>query len=219
MMSSFVFGLFAIGIGLAVAFRGLTLFKVILPIWAFFIGLWAGAAGVAALFGGSLFSSVLGLVAGFVVGIGFAAVSYFAYGLAVAIFGASIGYALGQGFMALFGLEGGFLAFMLAMTLAVVFGVGFMTLRMPRLIVVVLTSLAGSIATIAGIFAMFGVMSIAAVSLGTTKVMVTNSAFWTFVWLALAAGGVYAQYQNEKKKEAWMKDFMIEDYMEAPATK
>lgn len=218
-MSSFVFGLFAIGIGLAIAFRGLSLFKVLLPIWGFFIGMWAGAAGVAALFGGSLFSSVLGLVVGFVVGIGFAAVSYFAYSLAIVIFGVSIGYALAQGFMALFGLDGGILAFMLGVVMAAVFGMAFMTLRIPRFVIVFLTSLAGAMAAIAGLFVLFGVLQIPAVSLGTTKVLVTNSAFWTVMWLFLAGAGFFAQYGNEKKKEAWMKDFMIEDYMEAPASK
>jgi len=218
-MSSFVFGLFAIGIGLAIAFRGLSLFKVLLPIWGFFIGMWAGGMGVAALFGGSLFSSVLGLVVGFVVGIGFAAVSYFAYSLAIVIFGVSIGYALAQGFMALFGLDGGVLAFMLGLVMAAVFGMAFMTLRIPRFVIVFLTSLAGAMAAIAGLFVLFGVLQIPAVSLGTTKVLVTNSAFWTVMWLFLAGAGFFAQYGNEKKKEAWMKDFMIEDYMEAPATK
>lgn len=218
-MSSFVFGLFAIGIGLTIAFRGLSLFKVLLPIWAFFIGLWAGGMGVAALFGGSLFSSVLGLVVGFVVGIGFAAVSYFAYSLAIVIFGVSIGYALAQGFMALFGLDGGILAFMLGIVMAAVFGVAFMTLRIPRFVIVFLTSLAGAMAAIAGLFVLFGVLQIPAVSLGATKVMVTNSAFWTIMWLFLAGAGFFAQYGNEKKKEVWMKDFMIEDYMEAPKIK
>lgn len=219
MFSSLVFGLFAIAIGLAITYRGLSMFKVLLPIWAFFIGLWAGAAGVAALFGGSLFSSVLGLVVGFFVGLGFAAVSYFAFGLAVIIFGMSLGYSLGQGFMGLFGMSDGFLAFIIGLVIAVVFGLAFMTLRMPRFVVVFLTSLAGSMAVIAGTFVLFGVLDMPVVSLGATRLVVTNSAFWTMMWLLLAGTGFFAQYANEKKKEAWMKEFLIEDYIEVPVSK
>ena len=42
-IEAIIVGLLAIGIGLAWAFYGLKLFTILLPIWAFFFGLIAGA--------------------------------------------------------------------------------------------------------------------------------------------------------------------------------
>ena len=42
-LEGIIVGLLAIGIGLAWAFYGLKLFMILLPIWAFFFGLVAGA--------------------------------------------------------------------------------------------------------------------------------------------------------------------------------
>ena len=50
-IEAIVIGLLAIGIGLAWAFYGLKLFTILLPIWAFFFGLIAGAQWSQDVFG------------------------------------------------------------------------------------------------------------------------------------------------------------------------
>lgn len=212
MFFNLFFGLFAIGIGLAIAFRGLTMFKVLLPFWAFFVGLSMGGAAVSALLGGSMFVSLLGIGVGLVLGLIFAAFSYFAFGFAVMILGASLGWQLGVGFMSLFGLGDGFLAFVVGLLMAVIMAVAFMAWRMPRILVVALTAMVGSITTISGALILFGVVNVPSVSVAATSAAVSNSAIWTAVWLGLTVAGIVAQFQNEKKKEALFNDFIVAEY-------
>lgn len=212
MFFNLFFGLFAIGIGLAIAFRGLTMFKVLLPFWAFFVGLSMGGAAVSALLGGSMFVSLLGIGVGLVLGLIFAAFSYFAFGFAVMILGASLGWQLGVGFMSLFGLGDGFLAFVVGLLMAVIMAVAFMAWRMPRILVVALTAMVGSITTMSGALILFGVVNVPSVSVVATSAAVANSAIWTAVWLGLTVAGIVAQFQNEKKKEALFNDFIVAEY-------
>lgn len=212
MLFNLFFGLFAIGIGLAIAFRGLTMFKVLLPFWGFFVGLSMGGAAIAALFGGGAFSTLLGVGVGIALGLVFAAVSYFAFGFAVLLLGASLGWQLGVGFMALFGLQDGFLAFVVGMTMSVIMAMAFLVWRMPRILVMAFTAMVGAIATISGTMILFGVLDVPSVSMEATKVLVSSSALWTATWLGLTVAGIVAQYQNEKKKEALFNDFLLEDY-------
>lgn len=212
MFFNLFFGLFAIGIGLAIAFRGLTMFKVLLPFWAFLVGLSMGGAAVSALLGGSMFVSLLGIGVGLVLGLIFAAFSYFAFGFAVMILGTSLGWQLGVGFMSLFGLDNGFLAFVVGLLMAVIMAVAFMAWRMPRILVVALTAMVGSITTISGALILFGVVNVPSVSVAATSAAVANSAIWTAVWLGLTVAGIVAQFQNEKKKEALFNDFIVAEY-------
>lgn len=212
MIFHLMFGLFAIGLGLAVAFRGLSLFKVLLPFWAFFTGLSMGGAAVAALLGGNLFASMIGVVVGLVLGLVFAAFSYFAFGFAVMILGASLGWQLGVGFMGLFGLGSGILAFVAGLVLAIVMGISFMLWRMPRALVIVFTAMVGAITVISGTMVLFGVLSIQQAGIPVASEVISESTLWTAFWLALAMLGVVTQYQNEAKKEMLFKDFIIDDY-------
>ena len=94
---SFIIGLLAIAIGLALLFAGYRLLWVLLPIWGFFAGLWLGITGLQAIFGTGFLAGVSGLVVGFVLGIVFAVLSYLFYIVGVAILGATIGYSLTVG--------------------------------------------------------------------------------------------------------------------------
>ena len=56
-LEQIIVGLLAIGIGLAWAFYGLKLFTILLPIWAFFFGLIAGAQWSVDIFGQGFFAT------------------------------------------------------------------------------------------------------------------------------------------------------------------
>src|SRR6476660_7505406 len=78
-----IIGLLAIGIGLAWAFYGLKLFTILLPLWAFFFGLVAGAQWGADIFGQGFFATVLSWGIGLVFGLVLAAISFFWYYAAI----------------------------------------------------------------------------------------------------------------------------------------
>jgi hypothetical protein len=102
-----IIGLLAIGVGLAWAFYGLKLFTILLPLWAFFFGLVAGAQWGQDVFGQGFFTTVLSWIIGLVVGIVLAAISFFWYYAAIVILGGAVGYALGVGFFDWLGLGTG----------------------------------------------------------------------------------------------------------------
>ena len=106
-LEGIIVGLLAIVIGLAWAFYGLKLFTILLPIWAFFFGLLAGAQWGQDIFGQGFFATVLSWGIGLVFGIVLAAISYFWYYAAIVILGGAVGYALGVGFFEYFGFETG----------------------------------------------------------------------------------------------------------------
>ena len=104
-------GLIALGIGLLFAFYGYRLFLILLPIWGFFAGFVLGAGAMTALFGEGFLVTVTSWVAGLIVGVLFAVLSYLYYWFAVVFVGAWLGYTAGIGLMTLLGIGDGFLAF------------------------------------------------------------------------------------------------------------
>ena len=92
-------GLFAIAIGGAWAFYGLSAFTILLPIWAFAFGFLMGAQFSQDIFGQGFLSSVFSWGVGFVFGLVLAVVSWFWYYAAVTIAAGALGYAFGVGIL------------------------------------------------------------------------------------------------------------------------
>src|SRR4029078_9002030 len=114
-----IIGLLAIGIGLAWAFYALKLFTILLPLWAFFFGLLAGAQWGADVFGEGFFATVLSWGIGLIFGIVLAAISFFWYYAAIVILGGAVGYALGVGFFNWLGFDTGFLIMVIGLIVRV----------------------------------------------------------------------------------------------------
>ncbi|HWV22917.1 MAG TPA: hypothetical protein VNZ58_01900 [Thermomicrobiales bacterium] len=70
-------GLFLIVFGLVIAFVGLQMFVVMLPLLGLVSGFYVGAAAVAAIFGDGFLSTVTGWMVGIVVGIIFATLAWY----------------------------------------------------------------------------------------------------------------------------------------------
>lgn len=208
MFTVLLFSVLAILIGLTFTFMGYRFFRLLLPFWAFFAGLMFGLQMFDAIGSGGFLATSMGLVIGFIIGLVFAAISYFAYSFAIIIYGASLGYALGQGFMLLIGLNPGFLPWLVGIIVAFVFVVMFMALRMPTFFVVFGTALGGSLAVIMGLFVLFGQVPAELASLRLTRVMISDSFIWVLAWLVLAGFGSVVQYSMEKQIDL-MKKYMI----------
>ena len=97
-LEGILIGLLAIGIGLAWAFYGLKLFTILLPLWAFFFGLVAGAQWGVDVFGRASSRPSCRGASALVFGLVLAAISFFWYYAAIVILGGAVGYALGVGF-------------------------------------------------------------------------------------------------------------------------
>jgi hypothetical protein len=188
-------GLLALAIGLGFAFYGFRLFLILLPIWGFFVGFLLGANGVAALFGDAFLATALGWVTGFLLGILFAVLSYLYYWLAVILLGGALGYQLTLGFLQWINPDfDGFVAFLLALAVGAIFAVGFAVLRMPAVLVIVATAIAGAGAAVAGVIVALGLVKETSLESGIWGVYQTDDlgVIWLIAAIALAfAGGVY----------------------------
>ena len=217
-----LFSSLSILIGLAFMLFGYRFFRILLPIWAFFAGLFFGISGFDALMGGGFLATSMGLIAGFFVGLFFAIIAYFAYAFAVILFGASLGFAIGQGALLLLGFHEGFITWLTGIALAIVFIMLFAKFRMPRLIIVIATAFGGAMAVITGIFVLFGQLPPDAILLGLSRLMIGNSFIWMLLWIAAGAFGTAVQYATEKQVELmqayeWEKMFGKQEGM--PSTK
>src|SRR6476620_9029170 len=158
-----IVGLLAIAIGLAWAFYGLKLFTILLPIWAFFFGLVAGAQGGVDVFGQGFFSSVLSWGIGLVLGLVLAAISFFWYYAAIVILGGAVGYALGVGVFDYFGMGTGPIIVIIGLVLGV-----------PVLLVMVFSAFSGAAAVVNGVLLFLGQIKLEGLNQGIFGALFTN---------------------------------------------
>lgn len=202
MIETLIFSLLSIIVGLCFCFAGWSYFRLLFPIWGFVIGLMGGVQFMIALTGSAGFLvTAMGLVIGLIIGTVFALLSTFVYKLAVILFGASVGYALGAGIWTLLGLNTPFLAVITGL-LGGFFMIGlFVSAQMPKRIMIILTGLAGSMAVITGILALFGQVPPSDLGLSLINPYVQNSFFWFIIWAVLGGLGIFAQHQAAREEE------------------
>jgi hypothetical protein len=186
--------LIAILLGLALTLGGYRFFIILLPIWGFFAGFSAAASAISGLSDTNFLTTVFSWVIGILLGLLFAALAYLFYYAAIIILGATVGYYLGIGFMTWIGFKLGFIAVLVGLILAVVFAFGVWYLKVPKLLIIILTSLAGAASLLAGVFLAFGTIPLADLQWGAVGAVVRQSWWWTLVFLALAGIGVAAQW-------------------------
>lgn len=193
MFEILIFFVCAAVIGLMFLFFGYAFFRILLPIWAFFVGLMFGVHGMQNLFGANVISTSSGFIFGLFAGAILAILAYVLYSLAVYWFGLTMGYVLGSGIMMALGMDG-FLGGVIGIIAAIVLVVLFIKVAMPKTFIVVLTALGGAMAVIMGLFVLFGAIPAVADSLQLTSYLVTGSWFWIIVWAVLAVIGMTFQF-------------------------
>lgn len=190
-----IFVILSVVIGLMFLFFGFPFFRILLPIFAFFVGVAFGYNGLESLLGAGFVSGTLGLILGVVLGLVFAALAYFFYELVIVLFGVAAGYVLGAGFMMALGAgPRDFFTVLVGIIVAVVLGIVFVMVAMPKFLVVLFTAAAGAMAVVMGILVLFGEVPEVAASLQLTTYVVQGSFFWLIVWGVLAAIGMIFQY-------------------------
>jgi hypothetical protein len=189
-------GLLAIGIGLAWAFYGLKLFTILLPLWAFFFGLLAGAQWGQDVFGQGFFTTVLSWIIGLVVGIVLAAISFFWYYAAIVILGGAVGYALGVGFFEWLGLGTGVIAVIVGLILGAVFAIGTFILGVPVILVMVFSAFSGAVAAVNGVFIFLGLVKLEDLGLGIFGSLLHQGVLGVIAAIVLGAAALYWQIRD-----------------------
>lgn len=150
-MWDIVVGIVAIVFGLVLVFAGLRFFFAALPILGFILGFLVGGAGVNAIFGDGVFSTITSWIVGFFLGLLFAAISYLWWYAGALIAAGSTGAALGTALVRAFGSNANWLIFLFAAIGFVLFFVVAFMLALPVYIVLVNTAFVGASVVIGGL--------------------------------------------------------------------
>lgn len=194
-LEGIIVGLLAIGIGAAWATYGLKAFTILLPIWAFFAGLLAGAALVQGILGDGFLATVTSWVVALIFGIGFAVLSYFVYYAAIVILGATVGYALGAGLLGAIGLDG-FLATVVGLIGGAVLAIAVIVLAVPAVLVVVLSAFSGAAGVVNGALILLGLIKLQDVEQGLMEGLLKYGWVAVVAWLVIAAAGIWYQWRD-----------------------
>ena len=189
----FLIGGAAILIGLAFTAAGFPLFLGLLPIFAFLTGFIAGSSAVVDAMGGTFLSGALGIGVGIFVGALVAVVSLAFWWAGIIVLGISLGYALGSGVMDALGFGPGLVTLVVSMTTAAVLGVAFFVLRMPRVIVIVLTAIGGAAMAVAGALILLNQVELVRLAAGPIGVVRSGGPVAIIAAIALAIVGIVVQ--------------------------
>jgi Domain of unknown function (DUF4203) len=191
--------------GLALCFAGYRFFVILLPIWGFFAGFQFGASILNNIFGQGFLTTVLGWVIGLLVGIFAAVLAYLFYAVAVVLLAGFVGYQLGAGIMTWIGFKSDFVTFLVGLIFALAIVALAIYLRLPKVLIIILTAFAGAGAILAGLFLALGQISINDLQFGEVGAVVRTNWFWALVYLAIAALGFFFQWRTTQT-------FVVEEY-------
>jgi hypothetical protein len=195
-LEGIIVGLLAIGIGLAWAFYGLKLFTILLPLWAFFFGLVAGAGWSQDVFGQGFFSTVLSWGIGLIFGLVLAAISFFWYYAAIVILGGAVGYFLGIGFFEWLGLGTGVIAIVVGLILGALFAIGTFLLAVPVLLVMVFSAFSGAAAIVNGVLILFGQVKLESIDVGIFGSLLHQGVVGTIAMIVIGAAALLYQFRD-----------------------
>jgi len=182
-----VIGIVAIALGAGWMLLGYRLALILLPIWGFFAGFIFGAHVLQELLGQGFLATTLSWVAGAVVGLVFAVLSYLFWYVAVVIAFGSVGYWLGWGFMTLIGFSGtGLAAFGIGLGVGVILALLAVVTGVPLVALVVITAVGGAHAFIAGVLVLLGVIDVMDLGTGVLTAIISANFGWWLAALGLA---------------------------------
>ena len=195
-LEGIIVGLLAIGIGAAWATYGLKLFTILLPLWAFFFGLVAGAQWGQDVFGQGFFATTLSWGIGFVFGLVLAAISFFWYYAAIVLAAGAIGYMLGIGFFDFFGIGTGFIVVVIGLIVGAIFAIGTFMLGVPVLLVMVFSAFSGSAAVVNGVLILIGRIKVESLNDGIFGSLFADGIVGTVAFLVLAGAALMYQMRD-----------------------
>jgi predicted flap endonuclease-1-like 5' DNA nuclease len=182
--------------GLTLAFAGYKLFRVLLPIWGFFFGLWLGAQSIQVLFNEGFLTTITSWVVGLLVGVLFAVLAFPFYLFGVAILAASLGYFVTVGLLLWIGMPWGFLAWLIGIIAAIAVAAATLVLNLQKWIIVIGSAILGA-GLVVGVFtALFKPVSL--ILENPVKVMLETSPLLLILFLVLVVLGIYVQSKTSR---------------------
>lgn len=188
----------AIAVGLLLCFRGFAAMRWILAMIGGFAGWQLGSWAATFIQVDPDFDTALrwGAVVFSVILFGSLAYAFFVTGVLVAV--GWLGYTVGELVAARFGWTD-----WLAIATPIVVGIGLIVLalvtKLPRLLLVLVTGVAGAAAVTAGVLALVESVNLTGLDLSTAPGLLSYGLVWNLSFLVLAAAGVFVQLRTGKQ--------------------
>ena len=138
------------------------------------------------------------IVAGIILGLLFAVISYLFFPAAIIILGASLGYSAAKTVMISLGFESGLVPALFGLIAAIALAILAIRYHLPQYAIIVSTSMLGSIAITTGIAFLTGNISLQEAWQGLSRYLVEASTTWTILCIALAVAGLVVQLHLAK---------------------
>ena len=200
-MNDAVIGLIAILVGLLACLAGYAVFRVVLPILGFFVGLGLGAQLAARILNEQYLSSPLAWVIAIVVGLVLATIALLWWYVSVALTIGGLGYAIGDGGAVGLGVGNPTGLVIAGLVVAVVFALAALLLKVPIFIVILVTAFWGASALIGGVLIMLNRIEPGQLRNGTVDVVLHSTPLWLAVWVGLGIIGVLVQWFTTPREE------------------
>ena len=200
--------LIAVAIGLVATFFGYRLFRAVLPVFGFVVGAIAGAQGVFLVFGDGFLVTTLSIVAAVVVGLVFGLIAYFWWALGIVLAVGGMGFAIGNALLPALNIDNlEFVSWLIGAAVAAGFALAAIVLRLPRAIVIAVTSLWGAGATLGGVLIVLQQIEPEELGYGAVNAVVAESFLWLLVYIGLAAVGAVWQIMTTSDIETiWLEE-------------
>ena len=186
--------------GLALTFAGYKLFRILLPIWGFFFGLWLGAQSIQVLFNEGFLTTITSWVVGLIVGVLFAVLAFPFYLFGVAIIASSLGYFVTVGLLLWLGMQWGFLVWLIGIVAAIALTAVTLIFNLQKWVIIIATAFLGA-GLIVGVFtALFKPVSVLLEN--PVQVMLQTSPLLLIVFLLLVIFGIFVQSRTSRRVAA-----------------
>ncbi len=197
----FILSILLIAFGLLVAFMGVKLFRLLLPIIGLVTGAMAGFIGTQAVFGTGVVATSIAVLVAILLGLLLAILSYAFFEVAVIVCIAMLGAAAFAFMGEAVGLnQDGFLVFLLALAGAILAGAAAVYGRLSLAIVMAFTSFSGIAYVLAGTFLLVGGITLDDLNqngVGGSVVSVVHQSFlWLLVWVGASLLALQVQARS-----------------------
>lgn len=196
----FIIGPLALLVGILFCFAGYRLFRVIMAIWGFLLGLFVSIQVITSFLGNGSPALILGWGTGILLGLVLALLAYALYAAAITLLGASFGYILGVGLMTVLGVGNQTTVVVIAgLILAGLFAILILALDLARLLIVVSTALGGATTMAIGILLLYALIPADFSSFDQLSTFIKDSPAWLLLWLGLVVAGSAFQIHNTRR--------------------
>jgi hypothetical protein len=209
-----ILGAIVLGIvGIVLLTNGYRWFRILLPIWAFFVGASAITALVSGIFGQNFFSTAVACIPAVLIGLVFAVLSWLWFSVAVLFWAGSVGFTLFAGLLSALGVNTWLLLFLAGVAGAIVFVILAMRSDLRKFLPIFLTACAGATMILSAVLLLVG-RPVEELNWGTFYGPLSSGASGSLlsilIWLVLAGVGMGIQSaRNNRSLEVDMAQYQL----------